>query len=399
MAKIQIKRGLQANVKNLELAEGELAVALDTGKVYIGTTAGKTLVNPDGGTADVATKLASSRNFSITGDATAPAVEFDGTSNVALKLTIPESGVTAGTYPKVTVNSKGFVTSGESLTANDIPMITTSKISDLGTAGQKDVGTKAGNLVEVGADGKISADLIPSVAITDTYAVTSKAEMLASGAQKGDIAIRSDENKAYILVAEPATAEENWVELSVPTGGVLSVNGKTGTVTLTASDVGATDKNVTTKEQDGNNVYPAGSTQKTGSATGELYYNKNVYYEPDGTFVAPTFKGDLDGNAATATSAVSAETAATATAASKLSAKRTIAISGGVTGTATGFDGSGNITIPVTAVSPSYLSAAVPITKGGTGATTAANAVTNLGFTKSAADISAMVDLIDCGTF
>ena len=43
---IQIKRGLQANVENLTLQEGELAVALDTGNVYIGTTAGTKHLNP-----------------------------------------------------------------------------------------------------------------------------------------------------------------------------------------------------------------------------------------------------------------------------------------------------------------------------------------------------------------
>ena len=52
--------------------------------------------------------------------------------------------------------------------------------------------------------------------------------------------------------------------------------------------------------------------------------------------------GSCTGNAATAT---------------KLAAKRTIALSGGVTGTATAFDGSGNITIPVTALSPSAIRA------------------------------------------
>ena len=50
--------------------------------------------------------------------------------------------------------------------------------------------------------------------------------------------------------------------------------------------------------------------------------------------------GSLTGNAATAT---------------KLAAKRTIALSGAATGTATGFDGSGNITIPVTALDASKL--------------------------------------------
>ena len=52
--------------------------------------------------------------------------------------------------------------------------------------------------------------------------------------------------------------------------------------------------------------------------------------------------GSLTGNAATAT---------------KLAAKRTIALSGAATGTATGFDGSGNITIPVTALASSAIRA------------------------------------------
>ena len=46
MAVIQIKRGQQSLIDSLSLAEGELAVALDTGNVYIGTTAGKVHLNP-----------------------------------------------------------------------------------------------------------------------------------------------------------------------------------------------------------------------------------------------------------------------------------------------------------------------------------------------------------------
>lgn len=51
MAVIQIKRGLQEAVTNLVLAQGELAVALDTGNVYIGATSGNVHINPKGGTA------------------------------------------------------------------------------------------------------------------------------------------------------------------------------------------------------------------------------------------------------------------------------------------------------------------------------------------------------------
>lgn len=51
MAVIQIKRGLQEAVTNLVLAQGELAVALDTGNVYIGGTSGNVHINPKGGKA------------------------------------------------------------------------------------------------------------------------------------------------------------------------------------------------------------------------------------------------------------------------------------------------------------------------------------------------------------
>lgn len=64
--------------------------------------------------------------------------------------------------------------------------------------------------------------------------------------------------------------------------------------------------------------------------------------------------------------------------ATSLATPRTIALTGGVTGTATAFDGSKNIQIPVTSVNPNNLSSAVPVTKGGTGATNAANARTAL---------------------
>ena len=54
MATIQIKRGVQQKVDELTLLEGELAVALDTGNVYIGTNAGKTHLNP---TVQIPTKI------------------------------------------------------------------------------------------------------------------------------------------------------------------------------------------------------------------------------------------------------------------------------------------------------------------------------------------------------
>ena len=68
-----------------------------------------------------------------------------------------------------------------------------------------------------------------------------------------------------------------------------------------------------------------------------------------GTLKAKVFKGSLSGNASTATSAASASSA------SKLSTARNFSLTGGVTGTATSFNGSNNCAIPVTAVNADYL--------------------------------------------
>ena len=72
------------------------------------------------GNADTATKFAATKTFSVTGDATAPAIDFDGSDNVALALTLGTSGVVAGTYTKTTVNAKGLVTAGAAATTTDI---------------------------------------------------------------------------------------------------------------------------------------------------------------------------------------------------------------------------------------------------------------------------------------
>ena len=167
MAVIQIKRGLQSAVSNLVLAPGELAVALDTGNVYVGTTTGNVHINPTGGTADQASKLSTPRQFSASGDASAPAVQFDGTQNVELVLTLANiAALTPGTYTKVTVDQKGRVTAGQTIEVSDLPSIPSTKITGLGTAATANTGTKQGNVPVVQADGKLLASLLPDLSGT-----------------------------------------------------------------------------------------------------------------------------------------------------------------------------------------------------------------------------------------
>ena len=69
-----------------------------------------------------ATKLATARKISLTGDATGNTT-FDGSADKSISVTLANSGVTAGTYSAVAVDAKGRVTAG-------------SQIIEWGTSGQ-----------------------------------------------------------------------------------------------------------------------------------------------------------------------------------------------------------------------------------------------------------------------
>lgn len=134
--------------------------------------------------AQVAQKLKTARAISLSGDVTG-ATTFDGSEDAAITVVLKNTGATEGTFTKVTVNEKGLITKTELLTPEDIPDLTLAKITDAGTAAKRDVGTAEGNLVEIGADGKINETLLPKIAITDTHVVADEAEMLALTAEKG----------------------------------------------------------------------------------------------------------------------------------------------------------------------------------------------------------------------
>jgi hypothetical protein len=92
-------------------------------------------------------------------------------------------------------------------------------------------------IAELDSGGRVPAAQLPAIAITDTFVVANQAAMLALTAQTGDLAIRTDVNKSFILTAEPASTLGNWQELLTPTDSVLSVDGLTGAVDLSTSYV------------------------------------------------------------------------------------------------------------------------------------------------------------------
>jgi len=72
------------------------------------------------GNAATATRWATGRTISLTGDVTGTSAAFDGSAALSFAATLANSGVTAGTYLKVTVDAKGRVTAGSSMTSGDV---------------------------------------------------------------------------------------------------------------------------------------------------------------------------------------------------------------------------------------------------------------------------------------
>jgi hypothetical protein len=98
----------------------------------------------------------------------------------------------------------------------------------------------ANGIAGLDGSGKIPFDIIPASAIADTFVVSTQAAMLALSAGIGDIAVRTDLNKSFILQSLPATTLGNWIELLTPTDAVLSVDGNTGAISLSGTYINRT---------------------------------------------------------------------------------------------------------------------------------------------------------------
>lgn len=153
---LKIKRGTKTQIDtagtNQQLIQGEPYLITDEGRIAIGLTSATyaafaktseiqpldadltaiaaltgtgilTRTGADTWAFDTNTYLTSNQSISLSGDAT-------GSGTTSISVTLANTGVTAGTYTKLTVDSKGRATAGGSLLASDIPTLTAAKISD-----------------------------------------------------------------------------------------------------------------------------------------------------------------------------------------------------------------------------------------------------------------------------
>lgn len=144
-----------------------------------------------------------------------------------------EPNITAGTTAQYYRGDKTFQT----LDKAAVGLGNVDNTSDL----NKPISTATQSALDLKADlvgGKVPSSQLPAIAITETNVVNSQSQMLGLTAQTGDVAVRTDLSKSFILAAEPASTLANWQELLTPADAVTSVNGYTGVVILSKSDVG-----------------------------------------------------------------------------------------------------------------------------------------------------------------
>lgn len=85
--------------------------------------------------------------------------------------------------------------------------------------------------------GVVPTAQLPPLAVNDTFVVATQAAMLALTAQRGDVAVRTDNSRTYILSTDSPGTLADWKQITAA-GDVVSVAGKTGTVALVKADVG-----------------------------------------------------------------------------------------------------------------------------------------------------------------
>lgn len=126
-----------------------------------------------------------------------------------------------------------------SLSKSDVGLSNVDNTSDA----NKPVSTAAQTALDAKADlvgGVVPSSQIPAIAISEYLgSVADQTAMLALDGDRGDWCLRSDTGTTFVLSDDDSTLLASWVELNYPTAPVTSVNGETGAVTLSASDVGA----------------------------------------------------------------------------------------------------------------------------------------------------------------
>jgi hypothetical protein len=198
------------------------------------------------GNAGTATKLATARTISATGDG-AWSVSFDGSTNVTAALTLTSSGVTAGTYNNsatavtpITVNAKGLVTgTGANVTITPAFSSLTSVPTTVAGYGITDINsTYAPTLTGTGASGTWGISITGNAATVTTNAnLTGVVTSVGNATSIGTGAITNT------MLANSAVANlsgTNTGDQTISISGDVTASGSTGVLTATVTKINGT---------------------------------------------------------------------------------------------------------------------------------------------------------------
>ena len=288
------------------------------------------------GTADTATALETARTFSIAGDATATGVPFNGTANVALNMSLVNSGVTAATYgstvtiPVITVDAKGRVTNitntGINFGTATVQQAQTMQVQTRAANADHyltfvtDDNPSSGTYEEIYSDGGIRYN--PASNILKVLAGTIEAQTLVSGnvtkqaqlSNEGALELFRSTGNSYIDFKSIISEDYDCRIESYVSGNDAGLKIRTG-----GNGQAAVALDITT---DGHLIPGTDSTFNIGSSS---VRHANIY--------ADTFHGPLTGTSQNATA---------------LETARTFTITGDVDAPAVSFDGTGNVTLNTT---------------------------------------------------
>lgn len=173
------------------------------------------------GNAGTATKWATARNLSLTGDGTATLANVDGSAAVSAAFTLATVNSNVGTYTKVTVNAKGLVTAASVASISDLSVPT----GDVAWGGYKITGL-ADPVSDQDAATKIYVDNVAQgLDVKASVVAATTANITLSGAQTIDgVSIVAGDR---VLVKNQTASADNGIYVASNTSWSRSADANT----------------------------------------------------------------------------------------------------------------------------------------------------------------------------
>ena len=238
--------------------------------------------------AKVASVTAADATITVAGTSTAPTVkvgtvpagQVSGLGTASTK-DVPATGnasstqVVYGTDTRLTdTRTPTAHASTHGVSGSDAVTVAQSQVTNLTTDLGNKVNTSAvgaaSGVASLDGSGLVPTSQIPPLAISDTFVVASQAAMLALTAQVGDVAVRTDVTKTFILQAVPASTLANWIQILTPpavtsvtasaplTGGTITSTGSIGldqtALAITSGQVSGLATSATTDTTNASNI-------------------------------------------------------------------------------------------------------------------------------------------------